>query len=163
MINVCEIGRDGLYVRFRKRSEIMDDGRHWSCGGPVQTARAGTEIAVQFLMRPRRGSGVCGSQGWRNPIVDYCTGIGVAGLFGAKQVARGVTSAAMAKPGCEICAPVPFAAFAGGRFEAAGPEEEKFPPCLEGTDIERERKTVRMGRSADRRPRHKVGIKRLHI
>src|SRR5271157_1574444 len=129
MINVCEIGRDGLYVRFRKRSEIMDDGRHWSCGGPVQTARAGTEIAVQFLMRPRRGSGVCGSQGWRNPIVDYCTGIGVAGLFGAKQVARGVTSAAMAKPGCEICAPVPFAALPAAGSKRPGLKKRSFHPA----------------------------------
>ena len=63
----------------------------------------------------------------------------------------------------EIGAAVPLGAFVGVGIEAAGAEEQQFPSGLEIADIERERDRARLSWGPDRRPRHEVGVERLHV
>ena len=114
----------------------MDDGDIGPAAPPCRRSRQ-LQVAVQFVMRPRRGRGVCGGQGWREPVVDPRRH-SFAGLFGAKSVARGMTCGAMAKPRAR-CAPRFQSSLLAGPLEDSGAEEQKFPPRLEGTNIERKR------------------------
>src|ERR1700731_466544 len=115
----------------------MNNGGHRSRRGTVQNAHAVPQIACELLLRPRCWSRICGGQRWSGPVVDHRSGIGIARLFRAEQIARRVTSAAMAQPQREVSAPVPLLALAGDPFEAAGSEKQNLPARLEGADAER--------------------------
>ena len=70
MVDVGKIERDGLHIRWRKRGEAMHDRRHRARRRPVQIAHAIAQIRDELPLGPRRGIGIGGGQGRRDPVVD---------------------------------------------------------------------------------------------
>src|SRR5271166_874408 len=117
------------------RRKTMDDGRHRSCRDTVENGDATVQVAEQLLLAPRYGARIGCGQRRSDPVVHDRASIGIARFFRAEQVARRVTSAAMAQPEGEVSPAIPFVALACNRMKPTGSEGQNFPAFLERANI----------------------------
>ena len=141
----------------------MYNRRHRAGSHPVKWRHAVAQITEKLTFGPRnrRRIGVC--QRRRDPVVDGGARVGVGLLFGAEQVAGGVTAAAKAEPFRQVGATVPLSTFGCVRLIAAAPEEQDFPAFLQKTDVEREWNCVRGCYCPDRWLRRYISVERFDI
>ena len=112
VVEVHEILRYGPDVGVRhRRKTSMNNRRHRAGSNPVKRGHAVAQIAEKLILGPRDGRRICIRQSGCDPVINHGARIGIFALFGAKQVARRMTTAAMAEAFRQVGAAIPLGAF----------------------------------------------------